>query len=56
LSREYHVIIYNSRGVGNSGGSASWTGFSEAHDLQVVVDLALREIEAVEEIVLVVRI
>lgn len=55
LRREYHVIVYNSRGVGNSGGSASWTGFSEAQDLQVVVDLVLREIEAVDEIVLLVR-
>jgi pimeloyl-ACP methyl ester carboxylesterase len=56
LRREYHVIAYNSRGVGNSGGSPSWTGFSEANDLQVVVDLALREIEAVDEIVLLVRV
>lgn len=54
LRRDYHVILYNSRGVGNSGGSSSWTGFPEAQDLQVVVDLALREVEAVDEIVLLV--
>lgn len=56
LKRDYHVIVYNSRGVGNSGGSPSLSGLAEVHDLQVVVDLALREIDAVDEIVLLVRV
>lgn len=55
LRRDYHVIVYNSRGVGNSGGSPSLSGLAEVHDLQSVVDLALREIDAVDEIVLLVR-
>ncbi|KAF8318380.1 alpha/beta-hydrolase, partial [Clavulina sp. PMI_390] len=52
IRRDYHVITYNSRGVGNSSGSPTWTGFGEAEDLQKVVSLALQEIEEVEEIVL----
>lgn len=54
LKRDYHIILYNSRGVGNSGGSPGWTGLSEAQDLQNVVDMALREIDDVNEIVLLV--
>jgi len=52
LRREFHILCYNSRGVGNSGGSPSWTGLAEAEDLQAIVDHALQEIPAVVEIVL----
>jgi len=55
LQREFHVILLNQRGVGNSSGGASFTGLTESKDLQKVVLLALKEIEAVEEVVLLVR-
>ncbi|KII89869.1 hypothetical protein PLICRDRAFT_91014 [Plicaturopsis crispa FD-325 SS-3] len=37
----YRVIRYNSRGVGRSRGWASFTGLSEAQDLQEVIQWAL---------------
>ncbi|EGN98980.1 hypothetical protein SERLA73DRAFT_181742 [Serpula lacrymans var. lacrymans S7.3] len=52
-AREYHVIYYNSRGVGKSTGTASFTGQSEANDLKAIVQLALEEIPSIQTVVLV---
>ncbi|EEB93408.1 hypothetical protein MPER_07939, partial [Moniliophthora perniciosa FA553] len=40
-SKNYHIIRYNSRGVGRSSGWPSFTGFKESQDLQAVIDWAL---------------
>jgi alpha/beta superfamily hydrolase len=40
----YHVLSYNCRGVGKSTGSASYTGLSEAQDLEDMVKWALETI------------
>jgi len=44
--------LYNSRGVGHSGGSISFTAAAESQDLRDVVLHALNEIEQVTEILL----
>jgi len=36
-ARGFQTVRYNSRGVGDSGGKASWTGETEAADFQVGV-------------------
>jgi len=55
LSQNFHVICYNSRGVGGSTGWASFTGFSEAEDLKALVTWAIETISNVHSVVLVVR-
>ena len=40
-SKDYHIIRYNSRGVGGSSGWPSFTGFKECEDLQSLVQWAL---------------
>lgn len=50
----FYVLRYNSRGVGNSSGSASFTGFSEAEDLKEVVQYALKNIRDVKHVLLLV--
>ncbi|KAF9514623.1 hypothetical protein BS47DRAFT_1342959, partial [Hydnum rufescens UP504] len=52
LRRDFHILSYNSRGVGHSGGSSSLTGLAEAEDLRTLVDHALQQIPSVVEIVL----
>lgn len=54
LENNYHVVRYNSRGVGKSTGYASFTGFSEGEDLQALVRWALGQIENVNSVVFVV--
>lgn len=55
VSEDYHVIRYNSRGVGNSSGWPSFTGFREVKDLKEVVDWAMQRISDVRSLVIVVR-
>jgi hypothetical protein len=55
LSRDYHVLCYNSRGVGRSTGWASFTGFSEAEDLKALVKWTMETISNVHSVVFVVR-
>lgn len=55
LSQDYHVLGYNSRGVGGSTGWPSFTGFSEAEDLKALVIWAMETISDVHSVVLVVR-
>ncbi|KAF8339543.1 Alpha/Beta hydrolase protein [Cantharellus anzutake] len=52
IERDWHIILYNSRGVGHSGGSVSFTAIAESQDLRDVVQYALKEIEQVTEILL----
>uniref|UniRef100_A0A0W0FKF2 Xaa-Pro dipeptidyl-peptidase-like domain-containing protein n=1 Tax=Moniliophthora roreri TaxID=221103 RepID=A0A0W0FKF2_MONRR len=40
-SKNYHIIRYNSRGVGQSSGWPSFTGLKESEDLQAVINWAL---------------
>jgi uncharacterized protein len=51
----YHVLRYNSRGVGDSTGRASFTGFDEAKDLGAVIQWVSTEIPCLSEVLLVVR-
>ncbi|KAJ8072631.1 hypothetical protein PM082_016190 [Marasmius tenuissimus] len=44
-SKDYHIIRYNSRGVGGSSGWPSFTGFKECDDLQTLVRWALENPE-----------
>jgi len=54
LEARYHVLRYNSRGVGESTGSSSFTGFSEAEDLKALVQWALGQLENIDCLVLIV--
>ena len=53
-SEGYHVLRYNSRGVGASTGRASFTGFSEVEDLEAVVQWALDRIPDIQSLVILV--
>ena len=53
-SKGYHVLRYNSRGVGASTGRASFTGFSEVEDLEAVVQWALDRIPDIQSLVILV--
>ena len=55
-SKNYHVLRYNSRGVGASTGSASFTGFSEVQDLEDVVQWALDKVPDIRSLVILVRL
>lgn len=55
LSRNYHVLQYNSRGVGGSSGWASLTGYKEAEDLKALVQWAIDGLSDVRSVVIVVR-
>uniref|UniRef100_D8Q4L1 Xaa-Pro dipeptidyl-peptidase-like domain-containing protein n=2 Tax=Schizophyllum commune (strain H4-8 / FGSC 9210) TaxID=578458 RepID=D8Q4L1_SCHCM len=44
LEQGYHVLRYNSRGVGLSNGQASFTGLAEGEDLEAVVQWMLSRI------------
>ena len=50
----YHVLRYNARGVGDSSGVASFTGFQEAQDLKELVQYAVARLGGVQELLLVV--
>ncbi|KAJ2936582.1 hypothetical protein H1R20_g511, partial [Candolleomyces eurysporus] len=41
---EYHVLRYNSRGVGTSSGRSSFTGIEEGKDLEAIVQWAVKEV------------
>ncbi|KAK0561608.1 hypothetical protein OC844_003131 [Tilletia horrida] len=48
VQRRFEVVTYNSRGVGQSTGRASWTGAAEADDYQVresVLEWAMKRFE-----------
>ncbi|KAG6832792.1 hypothetical protein H0H92_009410 [Tricholoma furcatifolium] len=47
----YYVLRYNSRGVGRSTGWSSFTGFSEAKDLEALVSWAIQSIANVKSLV-----
>ena len=53
-SKNYHVLRYNSRGVGASTGRASFTGFSEVEDLVMVVQWVLDRIPDIRSLVILV--
>lgn len=52
---KYHVLRYNSRGVGMSTGRPSFSGFDEGKDLEVVTQWALDRVPNVQSIVIIVR-
>lgn len=54
LFKGYHVLQYNSRGVGKSSGWPSFTGLSEAKDLQDVVAWAMQKIPDVRALTIMV--
>ena len=53
-SKGYHVLRYNSRGVGASTCRASFTGFSEVEDLEAVVKWAIDKVTDIQSIVILV--
>ena len=53
-SKGYHVLRYNSRGVGASTGRSSLTGFSEVEDLEAVVQWTLDTVPHIRSIVILV--
>ncbi|KAG8905195.1 hypothetical protein FRB99_000560 [Tulasnella sp. 403] len=53
LRLNYHVLLYNNRGVGASAGRSSFTGIPESRDLQQVVEWAINEVANVDTVVLV---
>ncbi|KAH7912039.1 Alpha/Beta hydrolase protein [Hygrophoropsis aurantiaca] len=48
--KDYHVRYYNSRGVGKSTGSASFTGKPEADDLKALIDQSLDEMPHIDSV------
>ncbi|KAJ7127109.1 Alpha/Beta hydrolase protein [Mycena epipterygia] len=50
-ARGYHVLRYNSRAVGRSTGWASFTGLSEAGDLEALIEWALATVKDVRSVV-----
>ncbi|KAJ7274511.1 Alpha/Beta hydrolase protein [Mycena haematopus] len=50
-ARGYHVLRYNSRGVGKSTGWPSFTGLSEASDLAALIEWALDKLGDVRSVV-----
>lgn len=55
LAEGYHVLRYNSRGVGRSSGGPSFTGLQECKDLEELAQWALERIPSVESMVITVR-
>ncbi|KAG5647369.1 hypothetical protein DXG03_000437 [Asterophora parasitica] len=53
LLESHFVLRYNSRGVGGSTGWSSFTGFSEAKDLEDLAEWAVQKISTVKALVLV---
>jgi alpha/beta superfamily hydrolase len=54
LKQNYHVLRFNSRGVGRSTGWSSFSGASEAKDLQALVQWGLENVADVHSVVIVV--
>jgi len=52
LERNYHVLRFNSRGVGSSTGWGSFTGESEGKDLQALVQWGLEKVPDVCSVVI----
>jgi len=52
LAEGYHVLRYNSRGVGKSSGWASFTGIQEGKDLEELVQWCLNTIPNVKTLLL----
>jgi len=50
-AKGYHVLRYNSRGVGRSTGWASFTGSSEASDLDALIEWAIATVGDVRSVV-----
>ncbi|KDQ56986.1 hypothetical protein JAAARDRAFT_131498 [Jaapia argillacea MUCL 33604] len=48
----YHVLRFNSRGVGKSTGRASFTGFSEAQDLRDIVKWGIDTVPDIRHVVI----
>jgi hypothetical protein len=55
LRKGYHVVRYNSRGVGRSRGRSSFTGDAEAKDLEEVVAWAMSLLPNVSSVAIAVR-
>lgn len=53
-NNNYHVLRFNSRGVGKSSGWASFTGLSEGKDLEELIQWALGAVANVKSLVLLV--
>jgi alpha/beta superfamily hydrolase len=53
-ARGYHVLRYNSRGVGKSTGWASFTGLSEAGDLAALIEWGIDTVKDVRSVVVLV--
>jgi len=49
----YHVLLFNSRGVGKSSGWSSFTGLTEAKDLEELVQWGLGAVAKVKSVVLI---
>jgi len=49
----YHVLLFNSRGVGGSSGWSSFTGLTEAKDLEELVQWGLGVVAEVKSVVLI---
>lgn len=54
-AQSYHVLRFNSRGVGKSSGWPSFTGFSEAKDLEALVRWAIETVKDVRSLAIIVR-
>lgn len=54
LSQGYHIIRFNSRGVGRSSGWPSLTGIQEGKDLEELVQWALASIPNTKSLVILV--
>ncbi|KIO34624.1 hypothetical protein M407DRAFT_209875 [Tulasnella calospora MUT 4182] len=52
LDNGYHAVIYNCRGVGGSSGSASFTGFQEAGDLEQLIKWSCGTVGDIKTIIL----
>ncbi|KAH7928261.1 alpha/beta-hydrolase [Leucogyrophana mollusca] len=51
--KNYHVVYYNSRGVGKSTGMASLTGRPEADDLKALVNQTLEEMPHIDSVTII---
>ena len=56
LRRNYHILRFNSRGVGRSTGWSSFTGTNEGMDLRALVQWGLDNVLDVHSVVIVVRL
>jgi alpha/beta superfamily hydrolase len=54
LIHNYHVLSYNSRGVGGSTGWSSFTGFKEGEDLKAISKWAIENFPDVRSLVILV--